>query len=147
MSKVSHLSSRHNLRFWLSHDTHGLLGLPDESSSFSVFGGMLNKKLPNRELPTGRLTPPPPHSGFKCKWRLRHAPCSCPTERPPDLPLQMPGFGCNGCNHAEKQTRQRGICSNSRFLPQRRVGSVGLHSSKTDEAGHGQNKQLENTGM
>lgn len=67
-SKASHLTSSHNLRFWLHHTTHGLLDLPEESGFWEMF----NKKLPNWELPTGRLTS---HFGYECGWKLRHAPC------------------------------------------------------------------------
>lgn len=109
-----HTSNPRNLRFWLRRTTRGLLDLTEESG----FWGMFNKMLPNWELPTGRLTS---HFGSECRWKLQHSlfctNCSenSPTEGPLDncLTPQMTGLRCACCNHAEKQTRQRGICSGS----------------------------------
>lgn len=54
-----------------------LLDLPEESG----FWGMFNKKLPNWELPLGRLTS---HFGYDCRWKRRHSLiCSNCSEKQP----------------------------------------------------------------
>lgn len=103
----------------------GLLDLPEESSFWRIF----NKKLPHWQLPTGAFDLPfwlnlsaDGSSNILCfaPTAQRNGPTKGPLNS--CLTPQTTGFRCAGCNHAEKQTIQTGICSASTVLAQCRVG-------------------------
>ena len=102
--------------------THiGLLDLSEESG----FWGMFNKKLPNWELPLGRLTS---HFGCNCRWKHRHSLiCSNCSEKQPHQRAFGQLFDCTDDGlqmllavitlRETDQTKTHSLCFNRRFGP------------------------------